>query len=188
MGVSVAATVGMAGIQMLQGMGEASAIKAQGEYQKAMADINARNADLMAERRIKKGDEDAKLYQQKINQTVGTQKASYAGQGVALDSEIAQQVQQQTYEIGHDDIQQLKNNAYLEAMGYKTEAFKTRLNSRMSLYATNAKANSKMFDTLIGSSFKAAETLSDLKLLRKKEKPKADVTAGNSYFDTSAIT
>lgn len=187
MGASVAATVGMAGIQMLQGMGEASAIKAQGEYQKAMADINARNAELMAERRLKKGDEDAKLYQQKINQTVGAQIASYAGQGVALDSEIAQQVQQQTYEIGHEDIQQLKNNAYLEAMGYKTEAFNTRLNSRMSLYATNAKANSAMMNTLIGSSFTAAKTLSDLKLPLKKQESKGEMTAGNSYLDTSSL-
>lgn len=159
MAAATAAAATMAGLTVLQGVGQANASRAQGEYQKAMSEINARNAEIMAKRRIEKGAKDAELYGQKINQTVGSQKASYASQGVSLDSDVVQQVEQQTREIGFEDIQQIKTNAFLEAMGYKSQAQDMLSQGRMAQRSGETNA----FNTILGSAVNVARIAYDYK-------------------------
>ena len=157
---AMAAMVAMGGLQLAQGIGQANALNAQGEYQKAMSEINARNAEIMARKRLEKGEEEAKLYGQKLNQTVGTQRVSYAAQGVDIDDGSAAEIQKQTFEIGADDIEQLRNNAFLEAMGYKSQAQDIRRQGDMALVGARTAAS----QTILGAAIGAGQTMASAKL------------------------
>lgn len=144
----------MAGMQLFQAYGQAQSMEAMGEYQNTMSRINARNAELQAESAQKKGLEDSYNYQKKVSQVVGAQKVAYAAQGVDIGYGSAKEVQAQTVEQGKADVMTIKNNAFLEAMGYRSQAQEASRAGRMAQLGAQTEAAS----TLIGGGIKAAQT------------------------------
>ena len=128
----------LAGMQFAQAYNDSIAIQAQSRYQSSMLDISSRFASLQAEDAIFRGDEEAKSVKRRVRGILGSQRVSFAGQGVDLDSGSAAAVQQSTeYEAELDAIQ-IKNNAWKEAWGYRVKAFDL---SNQSLMTTMAGRN-----------------------------------------------
>lgn len=166
----------MAGLGLYQAYGQAEGARAMGEYQNTMAEINSRNSEMQADGAIKRGKEAADNYKKKVNSLVGTQRVSYAAGGVDVGYGSAQEIQDETREIGARDIATIKNNAFLEAMGYKAESQNALRRGRIAqLGAKNESTN-----TLLTGGLSAARQLNDnygssLTTNKIKSTPKSEV-------------
>lgn len=137
------ATGALVGLSLAQAYGQARAEMAQGEYQNRMSDINARYAEKRAEKAIEAGEKQAIEYKKKINQTIGAQRTGFASQGVDVGFGSAQDVQKETREVGYRDMEEIRTNAFLEAMGYRQQASEMRRTGQLSLeMSRGAAANS----------------------------------------------
>lgn len=117
------ASYGVQGTASLVGSyAQASAQRAQGDYQKKMFEMNARFANLNAEDAIKRGDKEASLVKNRARQMIGAQRSSMAAQGIAVDSGSAMDVQLDTASAGVQDAMTVRNNAWREAWGYRVQA------------------------------------------------------------------
>jgi len=100
----------------------AKATRAQGEYQKRIADINARTADAQAEDAVARGDREAAKKLQDTRKAMGAQKAAMAANGMDVNSADAIDILNETEVVGQTDIATIKTNAWREAWGYKSQA------------------------------------------------------------------
>ncbi len=95
---------------------------AEGNYQKQMAQIKSKLANMQAEAATKRGEKEAQLKMNQAKQAASRQRAMAAGQGVAVDAGSVGDLQADTLSLGAIDAMTIKNNAYREAFGYKSEA------------------------------------------------------------------
>jgi len=130
------ATAAIAGVQVFGSIMQYQTQKAEGIYQQGMSKINARRAEIAAEETLRKGDKDASDYSKQVKELTGSQKASLAAQGIDLGFGTASDVVAITEEQGIENIKTIKNNAFREAMGYRTRAsdelFASDVNKRAS--------------------------------------------------------
>lgn len=101
---------------------DAQSSKAQGDYQNEMSKINARYAELKADSAVKRGDREAESVKKDTKRLVGSQRAALAAQGIDIGSGSALETQEDTAMIGELEALKIKNNAWMEAFGYKMEA------------------------------------------------------------------
>ena len=134
----------MAAASLGQGAMQADAQRRQGKFQEAMSRINERRANLEAEDAIARGEKEASNYIKKVNQVVGSQRSAFAAQGVDVNVGTAVDVQEQTRTIGAEDVQTIRNNAFREAMGLKSQAQDTALSGRMARSASEFNANQSL--------------------------------------------
>lgn len=116
----------MAGTALMSAYAQSESLKAQGDYQRQIGEVNARFGEMQAQDALKRGDEAASAHKQKVNQMVGSQRAAMASQGIALDSGSALDIQQETATMGAADALTIKNNAWREAWGYRVQASNSR--------------------------------------------------------------
>jgi len=147
-----AAVIG--GLQLASAYGQSQTMLAQADYQKRMLDINARNSDMAADKAIERGDIEASNYQKKVKQVAGSQRAGFASQGVQVDKGSAAEIVAETYDIGAQDVISIKNNAFLEAMGYKQQAFNYAQQGRVAQISATSQAG----QTLVAGGLQAANT------------------------------
>jgi hypothetical protein len=124
-GGNAAIYAGLAG-----GVGTAATQLMAGDANAAVAGQNAKIATMRAREAARRGEFEADRFRRDTKRTIGAQRASMAGQGVAVDSGTALEIQEQTAEIGELDALEIRNNAAREAFGYKTEAVDARLRGR----------------------------------------------------------
>lgn len=145
----------MAGLGLYQAYGQAMTLNAMGEYQNSMAKINAKNAEYKAQDAIERGDNQVTEYRKKINKLIGSQRVAAAGSGVEVGFGSNQKIVDETREIAARDVQTIRNNSFLEAMGYRAEASEATRRGRMN----QAAARNEATNTLLTGGLKAAETL-----------------------------
>lgn len=138
---------------MIGSLLQAGAIKDQSKYQSAMAKINERRANLQAEDAFQRGEKEAGRYGDQIKQVIGQQRSGYASQGVVVDSGTAAAVQAETQEIGAQDIQTIRTNAFREAMGYKSQAEDYAMQARVA----KSSAKSQIGQTLLVGGINSAK-------------------------------
>lgn len=102
---------------------QASAIKAQAAYQQRMLAINKMFADMEAADAIKRGEKAATNYKKAAKRLIGSQRAAIAAQGIEVDTGSALEIQEDTAALAAQDAQNIKNNAYRQAFGFKVQAF-----------------------------------------------------------------
>lgn len=130
--------------QVTGAQNQARAQKAQGEYQKSMYDENAAFSTLAAEDAIRRGDKDAAQLKNQGKQTIGAQRAALAAQGVDVGSGSALDIQVDTaYQVQLDSMK-IKNNAWREAWGYKTEALNASTAGRFAQLGAKVSANNTL--------------------------------------------
>jgi hypothetical protein len=129
---------------------EASAAKEQAKAQSKIASNNAviaANNAAYEEKRaadaLKRGQTEMNNRRRQIAQLDGSQRASAAGAGVAIDSGSPLDVFSDTITLGQQDVNTIKTNADNEAMGYRMNAYNYRAGSatasaESSLYASKA--------------------------------------------------
>ncbi len=147
----------MMGISLAQAYGQSESMRAQGDYQNTMSQINSRESERMSERALKKGNKESQGYLNKVKQMIGTQKTAYAAGGVEVGYGSAKKIQDETYEIGQEDARTIQNNAFLEAMGYRNQAFNQSQQGRIAQISSNQEAGS----TLITGGLRAASIYQD---------------------------
>lgn len=126
------------GLSAAQGIGslygaskQAEAARAEAAFNAKQSEMNARLSEMQAEDAISRGDKEASNYKQKISQTIGSQRAAAAAQGIDVDSGSAMEIQEDTQRLGEKDVMTIKNNAWREAWGLKVEAQNHRANAVM---------------------------------------------------------
>lgn len=117
-----------------------SAISAyqQGQDQKALARNNAILANEQSEEALKTGVINQNNYRRQLNQFLGRQRATIAANNVQdLGSPLA--LQEDTAAMGEADIANIRNQAALDAWGYKVGAGQSIARGKM--YASTANAD-----------------------------------------------
>jgi len=125
-----AAAAAMVGLNVLQGTANASMQKAQAKYQASQMNQNAKLANMQAEDSLRRGEEQAYQIRKQSKSLIGSQRASYAAQGIDVSSGSALDVQGDTAALAELDALTIKNNAFKEAMGYKIQASQLKSNAK----------------------------------------------------------
>lgn len=120
------------------------ALRAQGEYQKSMAKINARLAGIKAEDALNQGEEAAAKIRSDAKKVVGSQRAALAAQGLDVDAGTASDLQRDTEESAARDIMTVRNNAWRQAWGFRTQATFDQQAANFQAAANNNLANSTL--------------------------------------------
>lgn len=105
-----------------QSISSAISTRTLGKAQKAAYETNARLANLQAEDAIKRGDREAMIHAQKVKKLIGAQRAALGAQGIEVDTGSALDVQAEAAQFGAMDVETIRNNAYREAWGYRSQA------------------------------------------------------------------
>lgn len=146
---------GISGVAGLFGASsQADAMKAQGEYQKTVADFNAQLSELQSKDAIDRGGKEAAQVKEQAKQMIGSQRAIMAASGVVVDSGSAAEVQADTQKMATQDAVTIRNNAAREAWGYKTQALNYTTQGNMQ----NAAAKMNAGNTLLTGGLNAASS------------------------------
>lgn len=108
------------------GFSQSAAYKMQGDYAKQTAELNIEIANAQAEDALTRGEKAVTQNNKKTKQVIGSQRASLASQGIDVSSGSALALQEDAAQLGALDSLTIKNNAWREAWGYKTEALTSR--------------------------------------------------------------
>lgn len=147
----VGATALSAGSSLLNASNQSKALRMQGDYQQQIAYSNARQAELMAGDVTERGAKESALVKRKARQIIGTQRASLAGQGVDVNTGTALRIQDEAFTMGELDALTVKNNAWREAWGYKTEAKNLRYQGRIANMTARLQARNTMLTGGLGA-------------------------------------
>ena len=115
---------------------EIEAERARGRYTGTAYDINARTKRLQAEDALKRGDEGAASVLRDAARVRGAQRVAAAGQGIDVNSGIAQVLQDETTAVGETDATTVRNNAWREAFGLRAEASELERQGQMERQAS----------------------------------------------------
>ena len=143
--------------------GQARIAEAQADFKAVQFEINARILDKLSEEAVNQGDQDARDYMKRIKKFKGSQRAVLAAQGVAVDSGTAADIQQEAVDIGMDDVQTIRNNAFRQAFGYTQEGINARLNARIARISGKYQSDALKFaarTSLATSGIRGAKMLS----------------------------
>ena len=110
------------GLQVGTSILQSQAQLSQSEFQSNMMKMNAREADRYAQRMIEQGDVEVLKYKKQGNQLIGKQRAAYGSSGIDVGYGTAKAVQEETAMTIAQDVETIKTNAFLQAMGYKAQA------------------------------------------------------------------
>lgn len=93
-----------------------------GKMQQQMYELNALIGRKQGEYAIEKGQIQEQVVRYNTKQTIGKQRVSYAAQNVALDDGTALEMQKDAAKWGEVDALRVRNNAAMEAWGYRLSA------------------------------------------------------------------
>jgi len=113
-------------------------------YAKAQAVLMRKNAQRLRESKSDVKDEaDSFAHDIGMNakQMVGKQRTSYVGQGVALDSEVAKQITNDTREISQQDIDTIRVNQWKKIEGIEFDATMLEKQANMTVKHGQAQAD-----------------------------------------------
>lgn len=151
-------TLGTGVAQLYAADQQARAMRQQGKFARAQSKLNAKMQEIQAEDAIQRGNEAVQDYQKQYRQIVGSQKAAYGASGVALDSDVVQDVEDSTRDMAMTDMMRIRNNAYKEAFGYKQQSRMTALKGEASFHESRMRSRSTLLAggiSAIGSGIQA---------------------------------
>lgn len=133
---------GLAGLQIWNGIQQAEMIRAQGQVQTQIAEMNAKWAEVDAWHAEQQGEEQVARAKTDEIQTIGAQRTALAAADVDVNFGTAAQIQEETKLTGFLNEIDMRNAARAKALGFKREARGTILQDQMqqSQNAMNARA------------------------------------------------
>lgn len=131
---------------------QAAATQIQGAYQRQALEFNKEVAKMQAQDALDRGEQAVRQQRRQVRQILGSQRASLAGQGVAVNRDTAAQIQEDTAQFGELDVLQLRSNAWREAWGYRVQA----LQSGSAAQFTQMAASINQRNTLLTGGLRAA--------------------------------
>jgi hypothetical protein len=124
----------------------------RGKARKSIADANKFISELKAKDALRRGGTRAAKSRQRIKKIVGKQRANLAAQGIRLGVGSAQDIQQETQDIGELDALTIRTNAAREAFGFRTQAEQFGTAGR----AAEREGKSEAVQTLLTGGLRAA--------------------------------
>lgn len=143
---------------------ESQAAGAQGEFQRQQYELNAAASEAQAKDAIRRGEISADQVRKEGEKAKGAQRAALAAQGIDVNSGSAGEVQLDTERLIAQDVATVRNNAFREAMGYKTKA----IGERTSGTFASQSARNRSASTLLTGGMNAVS--SGLKAYRDTQK------------------
>ena len=129
---------------MVSSYNQSRALREQGNYQRAMGDMNARYMEIQEKDALRRGEKEANAHQKDVKRLVGSQRAALAAQGIEINDDSALDIQADTAAMGAEDAMTIRNNAWREAMGFKIQAVNTRYAGQMAQMGAMAQAKSTL--------------------------------------------
>jgi hypothetical protein len=90
-------------------------------------EFNAQVADAQAQDALERGVEEESRFKQNVRRLIGTQRAAFAGGGVAVNVGSARDVRADTEYLAQLDVEQIRSNAEREAWGHRVESSDLRM-------------------------------------------------------------
>lgn len=126
-----AAQFGIGALGVLQAKSSADALKRQGEFRARQAEFNSQLIQYRTQDIHVRASTDIEERSKQVNQMIGSQKASLAGQGIEVEGELGEVFEQQEREVGMEDILTIKNNAWAQSLGLEIDAQNMKFQSRV---------------------------------------------------------
>lgn len=149
------------GSQAIAGIGasysQAQAQKAQTYYQEKSMQFNADAADYQAKEAIARGEREANQAEVKARMILGAQRVAAAGQGVQVDVGTAASLQDETEAMAAIEAMNARNNAWMEAWGYKSQAVSSRSSAEFARISGDFSARNTMITGAINAGTKGLE-------------------------------
>lgn len=143
-GILIAAT----GSKILSGLSgtysEYEGTKLETAYKVNQLQTNSRIAELQAKSAERRGKDEANAYRVKVKQLIGSQRAAMAAQGIDIGADSALEIQEETAILGEQDAMTIKNNAFLEATGYRIQALDYKSQSKYAEIGGKTKARNTL--------------------------------------------
>lgn len=130
---------------------QSQALRAQGEFNQAMAEINQRFANERAKDVMLAGEEQVAQTRRRARATIGSQRAAAAAQGIAVDDGSAGDATADTALFSEDEVITQRNNAWREAFGIRQQAQTALTSARMQKRGNDNAADA----TLLGGGLNA---------------------------------
>lgn len=166
-GTAAGASSGTLGMLAIGGLSQAYGQYQSGRYSEKLAD---RNADI-ARAQGKDAESRGAIAEQRLRQsaraTAGAQRAAAAASGVKVDSGTAADLVAQTERLAELDVLTLRNNAALEAWGYRTQAADLQAQGQIARYTGINQATG----TLLTTGAQAAMYYEDASYRRRADTP-----------------
>lgn len=128
-------TSALALASIMQGLSGAYGSYEQAKAGRRISKTNERIAAMQAQSALARGHEAEGISRQRGKKMLGSQRAALAAQGIRLDAGSAQDIQQETLDIGELDALTIKNNALREAFGYKMQGISESMQGRLTYQA-----------------------------------------------------
>lgn len=167
-------TVIQTGLSAKGSFDQARALQAQGRYSQLIANQNATVSDAQAADAIARGQTAESRFRGETAQTIGSQRAALAAQGLDVGSGSAMDIQQNERTLGELDALTIRNNAAREAYGYKVQGQNLRAQGILDALGGEKAAEGARnagYSTLLSG---AADTYGLF-----ASRPKADLRTGN---------
>lgn len=116
-----------AGVDFLAGAMQAESTRVNAHLIQQVDDLNAQYADVDAYNQVQAGVTKSARYQDVVNQTIGAQQGAEAAKGVDVNFGTAAEVGAESKISGMLNQMDIKRQAEMNAMGYKTQAINLRL-------------------------------------------------------------
>jgi len=145
---------------------QAQATRAQGAYQAGIYEQNARTLNAQANDAVTRGGRMVARVRQDQQKMIAGQRVGFAGQGVEVNTGSAADVQQETKAISSEDAITIKNNSWLEAFGFKSQALDQQTRANMARTGSKYQSRSMLLtggSKLVGSFARAAYYKNDAK-------------------------
>lgn len=142
--------------------GQAGIARSQANFKAVQSEMNARMLEMMGEEAINLGNQQARDYSKRIKKFRGTQRSVLASQGIEVDSGTAADLQQEAVDIGIEDVQTIRNNAWRQAFGYRQQSVEAQFNAdfaRLEGQIAEAGLNTQARFSLLGGAVKGASRL-----------------------------
>lgn len=107
-------------LSLLGGGWQFGAALSQGNADASFAKANANIAALQSQSEFEKGSQQAELYRQHLNATVGRQRAQIGGSGLSASGSALRSLET-TSQLGAQDISRIQTNAARSAWGFQTQ-------------------------------------------------------------------
>lgn len=177
------ATAGSAGLGLAGAYVSGENAKNMATYNRKIADANASMLEQQAERQYKIGEEQSNNQRRQTKKLVGSQRAALAAQGVDVNDGSALEIQTETEILGAEDADRIQTNAYLEALGMKSQATQMRQQAEFGEQSAKQQAT----NSLITAGIAGASKFNFSGMGSAKTSPTKGTSAGRSNRDVSNL-
>ena len=144
MTAATGAGIGSIGASLIGAGFSAYAAVQSAKMQKQMYEINSLIGQKQGEYALEKGQIQEQVVRFGTKQLIGKQRASFAAQNIALDDGTALEMQKDAAKWGEIDALRVRNNAAMEAWGYRLQAGSQAIQGSLAMMSGYSQAGSAM--------------------------------------------